>query len=42
MILEALITAFFFAGLVAVVAIPWMTVPTYEKVDHHAHDHSND
>ena len=31
MILDAIIGAFFFAGFVAVLAIPWMAVPTYEK-----------
>jgi hypothetical protein len=37
MILNALIAAFFFAGFVAVFAIPWMSAPTYHKPHHRDH-----
>ena len=38
MILNALIAAFFFAGFVAVLAIPWMTAPSFSRQAHTAHD----
>lgn len=35
MILDALIVSVFFAGLAAVLAIPWMHAPSYTRyVDH--------